>query len=56
MILRRIRFTNFDTETTDIFENEFVNRYMKHAPVEEAPKKEKEQQPETEKDEKPSQK
>jgi O-acetyl-ADP-ribose deacetylase (regulator of RNase III) len=26
--LRRIRFTNFDTETTTVFENEFVNRYL----------------------------
>ena len=27
--LRRVRFTNFDTETTTIFEEEFVNRYIK---------------------------
>jgi O-acetyl-ADP-ribose deacetylase (regulator of RNase III) len=27
--LRRVRFTNFDNETTGIFEREFVNRYIK---------------------------
>jgi putative ATPase len=26
--VRRIRFTNFDYETTDIFEREFVRRYV----------------------------
>jgi O-acetyl-ADP-ribose deacetylase (regulator of RNase III) len=26
--LRRIRFTNFDSETTHIFEKEFIARYM----------------------------
>jgi hypothetical protein len=34
--LRRIRFTNFDTETTTVFENEFVNRYLKAPPKVEA--------------------
>ena len=27
--LRRIRFTNFDTETTTVFEKEYMNRYLK---------------------------
>jgi hypothetical protein len=27
--LRRVRFTNFDVETTTIFEKEFVSRYLK---------------------------
>ena len=30
--LRRIRFTNFDTETTNVFEKEYVNRYLKAPP------------------------
>jgi O-acetyl-ADP-ribose deacetylase (regulator of RNase III) len=34
--LRRIRFTNFDTETTTVFEKEFVNRYLKAPPKVEA--------------------
>ena len=38
--LRRIRFTNFDTETTTVFEREFVNRYLKAPPkVEPEPSK-----------------
>ena len=40
--LRRIRFTNIDTETTFVFEKEFVNRYL-NAPLKaerEPPKKE----------------
>ena len=28
--LQTIRFTNFDHETTDIFEKEFVRRYFKN--------------------------
>lgn len=27
MTLRQVRFTNFDSETTTIFEKEFINRY-----------------------------
>jgi len=34
--LRRIRFTNFDTETTTVFENEFVDRYLNTQPIVEA--------------------
>jgi ribosomal protein L12E/L44/L45/RPP1/RPP2 len=26
-----VRFTNFDTETTQIFQKEFINRYIKKA-------------------------
>ena len=43
--LRRIRFTNFDTETTTVFEKEFVNRYLKAPPppkVEAEPSKKEE--------------
>ena len=34
--LRRIRFTNFDIETTTVFEGEFVERYLKAPPKVEA--------------------
>ena len=44
--LRRIRFTNFDTETTTVFEKEFVYRYLKKPPTKvEAEPSKKEERP-----------
>lgn len=43
--LRRIRFTNFDTETTTVFEKEFVNRYLKAPPKVESEPPKKEEKP-----------